>query len=614
MPHLIKHIHYAIIQLTRKKMLNNQLSYQEKILQKTVKRAAWIANYIFILSIVFFLSISCFLHLTPAYAQPLQIAVLPFEINAEQNLDFLKKGIQDMLASRLSFKDQVNVIDKESVQKTASGIKGFTGESFALLVGGQLKADFVIYGSVTIIGNSTSIDSKLVDISGKNPPISFYRQTTDPGGVIPAVNQFATTINETLFNRGDNTASTTIVSQQPAQTSGVNTAAAQSSLPPVPQTAQPVSGQLNSNFTIKNQAQSSDGQLSSPNPQFSVTTSVRGKSGVWQSPSFKHLINGIAIADTDKDNIMETVFISDKVVYIQRFSGNRLIKVAETPKNRLLTYIAVGVGDINNNGKEEIFVTALNVDKNMPSSFVLEHDGSQYVEIAKDIPWYFRVVETKNEGKILLGQKQRTGKYNIYDSPIYIMKWDGEKYLPSDTVLESGRANVLGALFDDVTGEKNPMIVAYDHADHIALFSQNGNVLWRDLNRSGGNMNYFNLPKEDPKADESFKYFPISLRSADINGDGLIEVLYASNSDITGGYLSKFKRYSKGVVNCIFWNETGFSLHWSTPEQQGRISDFVIGDFDNDGVKELVISNVIKDSLTTFTDSESLITVYELMQ
>lgn len=591
-------------------MLINQFSHQEKILQKKVKRSAYcLANYIFIFSIIFFIYISCFLHLTPAYAEPLNIAVLPFEINAEQNLDFLKKGIQDMLASRLSFKDQVNVIDKESVQKAASGIKGFSGESFALLVGGQLKADFIIYGSVTIVANSTSIDSKLVDISGKNPPIAFYRQTTDPGGVIPAINQFATTINETLFNRSDNTASTTIVSKQTTQTSSLNSAAQSISQP-----AQPVTGQLNSNFTVKQQAALPEGKLSNPNPQFSVTTSVKGKSGVWKSSTFNHLINGIAIADTDKDNLMETVFISDKTVYIYRFSGNRLIKIAETPKNRLLNYAAVGVADINKNGKEEIFITALNADKNMPSSFVLEYDGSKYVEIIKDIPWYFRIVETKNEGKILLGQKQKSGKYNIYDSPISKMIWDGEKYSPSETVLESGKANVIGALFDDVTGESNPSVLAYDDADRITLFSQNGNILWRDSNRSGGSMNYFKLPKEDPKADEMFQYFPLSLRSADINGDGFMEVIYALNNDITGGYLNKFKRYSKGVINCIFWNETGFSLYWSTPEQNGRISDFTIGDFDNDGVKELVISNVIKDALTTFTGSESLITVYELMQ
>ncbi|MBF0301684.1 MAG: VCBS repeat-containing protein [Desulfamplus sp.] len=588
-------------------------------MKKLTQIISMLSKFSFILITVVIFSISYFYQSPLAYSETLQIAVLPFDINAEQNLDFLKKGIQDMLASRLSFKDQVRVIDKESVQKAVEGIKGFSGESFALLVGGELKADFVIYGSVTVIGNGTSIDSKLVDISGKSAPISFFKQINELGGVIPAINQFATTINETVFNRFGATAATE--PQQSIQ-SNVNIVATapSSSLSQPASPAHAGQQKLNSNFVIRPSASQSNGQLQntdsakSPNPEFSVTNSVRGGTGTWQSPIFKHLITGIAVGDTDKDNIMETVFISDSSVYIYRFSGNQFVKVTETPKNRLLTYIAVGVGDINNNGVEEIFVSTLNADKNMPSSFVIEYNGSQYVEIVKNNPWYFSIIDTKSEGKILLGQKQRSGKYNIYDSPIYKMVWDGERYVQSEQILEAGKANVLGAMFDDISGDSNPMVVAYDDAEHLTVFSNNGGSIWRDLNRTGGNMNYFKLPKETPKDDDEFEYFPCSVRSADINGDGNIEILYASNSDITGGYLSKFKRYSKGVINCSFWNNTGLTLQWSTPEQTGRVSDFIISDFDNDGSKELVIANVIKDSISTFSDSESVITAYELMQ
>lgn len=551
---------------------------------------------------------------TQAYAEPLKIAVLPFEINAEQNFDFLKSGIQAMLNSRLSFKDEVRVIDKEVVQKVAGGIKGFTGESFALLVGGQLKADFVISGSVTVIGNSTSIDSKLIDITGKKPPIAFFRQSEDPSGVIPAINQFATTINETLFNRSSGVATTSQQSvlstpQGDATTSIAGASASQ------PETAVPGQQQLNSNFALNNQSRSQlNGQIQSPNPEFAVTNNVRGQSGFWKSPKFKHLINGISLGDTDKDNLMETIFISDHALYIYRFSNGRFVKTAEPVKSRLSTYIGVDAGDINGNGVEEIFVTTLNPEKNMPNSFVLEYDGSKYVSIVKNTPWYFQISETKGGEKILLGQKQKSNKADIYTSPIYKMRWDGENYVPTEKILDSNKANVLGVMFDDITGDKSTTIMAYDKSEHLTLFSQSGDLLWRDLNSSGGNLNYFQLPKESPTDDHTLQYFPLPARSADINQDGTVEVLYASNSDIASGYLSKFKRYNKGVIHCAFWNSSGLSLQWSTPEQPGRVSDFLIGDFDNDGVKELIISNVIKDALSSFSESESLVTVYELMQ
>lgn len=578
-----------------------------------LKKSDCVSNITLIMITASLILSSYFLPMSSVYAESLNIAVLPFEINADQNLDFLKNGIQDMLGSRLSFKDQVRVIDKESVQKVISKIKGFSGESFALLAGGQLKADFVIIGSVTIIGNSASIDSKLIDISGKTPPISFFRQSTDQSGVIPAINQFATTINETIFNRSSNVVimapQATQVAAQP-QTS-MTGSEIQTSLPEKKQ-------QLNSSFVMNKQSGATGtfkDQVGSPNPEFSVTNNIRNSSGLWKSQIFKEVTNGIAVADTDKDNLMETVLISDHALYIYRFSDSgRFIKTAEPVKSKTSTYIGVDAGDINGNGVEEIFVTSLNPDKNMPNSFVIEYDGSKYVNIAKNSSWYFRIIKTKGDGKILLGQQQKSKKHDIYAAPIYKMKWDGKEYIPDEKLLDSDKANVISATFNSITEDNTPSIIAYDKAEHIAMFNRSGSVLWRDLNRSGGNMKYFHLPKEAATDTVPLQYFPLPVRAADINGDGTIEILYASNNDITGGYLSRFRKYSKGVVNCSFWTNSGLALHWSTPEQPGRISDFVVEDFDNDGAKELVLSNVIKDSLSTFSDSESMITVYELMQ
>ena len=44
--------------------------------------------------------------------KPEKVAVLPFTMNAERDLSFLREGILDMLASRLFWKDKVMVIEK----------------------------------------------------------------------------------------------------------------------------------------------------------------------------------------------------------------------------------------------------------------------------------------------------------------------------------------------------------------------------------------------------------------------------------------------------------------------------------------------------------------------
>ncbi|MDX2499548.1 MAG: hypothetical protein QNL14_03460, partial [Deltaproteobacteria bacterium] len=46
-----------------------------------------------------------------AFAEPLQVAIVPFKVHAEKDLSFLRDGIVDMLSSRLSWADKVTVIN-----------------------------------------------------------------------------------------------------------------------------------------------------------------------------------------------------------------------------------------------------------------------------------------------------------------------------------------------------------------------------------------------------------------------------------------------------------------------------------------------------------------------
>ena len=138
-----------------------------------------------IFSLVFIFIFSVLTFINTALADPAQVVIIPFEINAEKNLEFLKTGIQDMLSSRLSWKDKVVVMDKTAVNNTVKSLGDFKGESLALLAGGQLKADYIISGSVTVIGQGASIDATLRDITGKIAPIAFFGQTNSLGGVIP---------------------------------------------------------------------------------------------------------------------------------------------------------------------------------------------------------------------------------------------------------------------------------------------------------------------------------------------------------------------------------------------------------------------------------------------
>jgi hypothetical protein len=46
----------------------------------------------------------------------------------------------------------------------------------------------VLYGSLTVFGDSVSIDAKMVNVTGNDEPFVFFTQTQGMGMVIPQIN------------------------------------------------------------------------------------------------------------------------------------------------------------------------------------------------------------------------------------------------------------------------------------------------------------------------------------------------------------------------------------------------------------------------------------------
>ena len=155
-----------------------------------------------------YLALLC-LFLTPlsfnfsSAAGPKRIALLPFKINAEKDMTFLQNGIFDMLTSRLSKEGEVVVIGRQEAESAVESLGGLAAvdESLARKVGSQLNADYTLFGSLTVLGNSISIDAKMVDVTGNTPTTSFFEQSQDLGGVITKINGIAAQINTNVFDR-----------------------------------------------------------------------------------------------------------------------------------------------------------------------------------------------------------------------------------------------------------------------------------------------------------------------------------------------------------------------------------------------------------------------------
>jgi TolB-like protein len=113
-------------------------------------------------------------------------------------LNYLQSGVREMLTSRLAWQGKVQVVDKSQSEQAVRGAKDISLND-ALKAGSSLKADYVLFGSITAMGQSVSIDAKMAPVSGKTEPLSFYAQTKSLDEVIPQINQFAQEINQKVF-------------------------------------------------------------------------------------------------------------------------------------------------------------------------------------------------------------------------------------------------------------------------------------------------------------------------------------------------------------------------------------------------------------------------------
>lgn len=517
-----------------------------------------------------------------AMAESSRIAIIPFKINAEKDLSFLRDGIVDMLTSRLSLEGRTTVVSKE---KTATFIN-VVNQDKAREIGVALRADYVLFGSLTVFGNSMSIDAKMVDISKNKPTIAFFEQTRGMDNVISKINLFATNINEKMFDQ-------IIVPTKISK----------------PQKVDNIHAHPDKLIGKKFEVQDTKTNVS--NSTFIISENKQKTlHNFWKSKNFNYAINGLALGDTDQDGDIETIVAATHAVYVYEFEGKRFGKIQKIASSRHKHFIGIDVADINGNGYPEIFATCLNANRNVLSSMVFEYDGQNYKQIISKSPWYYRVVEMPKRGKVLFGQKQKTGGPNSFSSAIFEMAWQNGEYAPNRQALSRKRANLMGFAIGDALNKEENVVVAYNRMDYIRIIDQSNEVIWSGSEHYGGSNLYFSMPKIE-SGSENRQYFPMRILINDIDLDGKYEVIAVKNHEITGRLLKRFRKFKSSQIESLSWDGLGLATNWTTQTISGCISDYAIGDFDNDGQCELVAIVVNKKGIL-LTKSTSSIIAYDL--
>ncbi len=150
--------------------------------------------------IVFFLLVCAALWFFPGQAISREkTAVMPFEINAPQDLDYLETGLATMLITALEDKG-INVISLDRIQDILSRedvvlIDIAKSRRLALMA----ESRYAVYGSFSKVDEYISIDARLVDAFGEKETVPFYIVREGVINILPAVEELAQKVYQELL-------------------------------------------------------------------------------------------------------------------------------------------------------------------------------------------------------------------------------------------------------------------------------------------------------------------------------------------------------------------------------------------------------------------------------
>jgi len=81
-----------------------------------------------------------------------------------------------MLSSRVDLEGRVAVLERGSVKKVLGQTSAEIDTEGVRKIGQQLEADFVVFGSLTKMGDSSSLDLKVLEVAGEKPISSVFIQ------------------------------------------------------------------------------------------------------------------------------------------------------------------------------------------------------------------------------------------------------------------------------------------------------------------------------------------------------------------------------------------------------------------------------------------------------
>ncbi len=537
--------------------------------------------------------------------------ILPLEVSRTGQYAYLNDVIGQMLVTRLSRQEQINVLSSDLSKKQIASLRELLVSGNYRKAVAEVNGDWLVEGSMYSLKEGLQVNLTLYPAAADRKPIPFGFKAGGGNDIMPAIDRLAAEIQKAIVTRDDK---------------GVEGQAG-------------VTGKEGlSGFQTPHPERAYKKGLYAGATLFGGEGDDRFESkGIRKSSSIPIIIESVTLGDLDGDGVNELVAASRSKIRVFHFADQRFRVVAEYDFSPRIKMHAINIADPFKSGAMKLFVSA--DEGKYPASAVLTWDGTDSLQLQQqDLRWYIRPVWWPKKGMILAGQQVSPNISDDFLAPgVFELSFaaDRKSFVRGEKLLLPEKTNLFDFVVADLNDDGLEEMMVIDKQQKLLVYDDAQNLIWVSSANYGGSKKFFGPPISDNGRltggyDESQQsrrrlvFIPGRMDVKDITGDGVPEVVVSTN-DVSAveDFLTNFRTYDGGAVACLSWRGNGLMELWRTNHIEGYVADYA---FDGEGQviedKETLFMNrlyvaqipdsTIWETLLPYTDA-SRILAYEML-
>ena len=527
-------------------------------------------------------------------------AVLPFQVNGPEKYKYMGKAVQSMLSTRLNWTGRFEPVSLDGKSAENASPPESAVETAKLL--DSVGADYLIWGTLNIIGDSAGVAAVM---QGADARKWTAGADTTLNNLIPGLENLARELRAEIFvdpNAGSKAADKAAEKKEAA----------------------PEVAPVNPDFVMADTGQASTSQTAI-NPRFKYENAP-DTPGRWRSQTMDFPSISIKVGDVDGDGRNEAVVLGDHALRVYVREGTRLKLLGEYEVGKRRNLLNLNLVDLDRNGIMEIVVSASSTmtkfNTENPRSFVLNFQDGKFTVVEDEISLWLNAVKLPpNFQTMLVGQKVGASQQLFQIGGVSEVTRQGGKLTLGRKIKLPEMSNVYNFVFlpDPEDGYK---IIQLDSQNRFKVYSK-AMVLQASTEESycsSGVKMYEpegvpGLPVRDTGKSNymaSYYYVPIHPLVAVLGNKGRFELLANKDISVAAQMFDRYRSFSQGEIQSLFWDGIGLNLFWKTRRIKGTVVAFDLGDLDNDGKEELIVClNTYRGALG-FADRKTIVLGYDL--